>query len=331
MNTNVIPFDSNKGLPAHLKNASAGMSLNAAAEEFASVRFPVISTEGKVFHVKRDGEKELIKRVKANPGDPDEPASFIEVVILNLQKSKTYYAGTYEKGSTDKPTCYSNNGVTPDISAEEPQSAKCALCPKNVWGSGRDAKGNATKGKACADVQRVAVAPVGALDDPMLFRVPPTSLKILAEMSKMLSRKNIPLNGVITRIAFDTDATGVLTFKPVGFLDAETFKAAEAKENDDLVLTIIGKRGSETAVPAGKALMATPEVDPEAEAKKAKAEAKAEAKAKKVAAAKAAAEAAAKAAAEAEADDDDDEPVTKSKASVATSSNLDEELAALLG
>src|SRR3990172_2722387 len=306
MNTNVIPFDQMSNLPEHFAGA-ANLSLNDQAEEFASIKFPVISTKGGRFHVKRDGEKMLILRPKNKPYDPEEQATYIEVVILNLQKAKTFYEEGYTEGSEDKPTCFSNDGVTPDASAEEKQCSTCALCAKNAWGSGTNEKGEATKGKACSDVQRLAVATPGNLDDPMMFRVPPASLKNLAEMSKVLSKRNAPLNGVVTRISFDTDVTGVITFKPSGFLDADTFEKAQAKMTDDLVLAIVGKknRGLENApVKPVEAKPAKPAVDPEEAAKKDKAEAKA----KKLAAAKAAL-----AAVEADDGDDDDEaPVPKS-------------------
>lgn len=332
----VIPFDQMSNLPAHFAGAGS-LALNDAAEEFASVKFPVISIKGSRFHVSRDGEKTLIMRPKANTTDPDEPATYIEVTILNIQKAKTFYAETWVEGSEEKPDCFSNDGITPDSSIAAPQCYTCALCPQNAWGSGVNDKGEATKGKACSDVQRLAVAGHG-LDDPMMLRVPPASLKNLAEMSKLLSKKNIPINGVVTRISFDTAASSpLMLFKPIGFLDAAGFAKAQSLMNDDLVRAIVGKKtrglGALGTAPAHIAA-AKPAADPDEAAKKAKAEAKA----KKVAAAKAAAEAAAKAVADAESDDDEAasaapaEPVkpTKAPTTVATAGSLDAELDALL-
>lgn len=338
MNANIIPFNQMNTLPAHFAGATAGMSLNDAAEEFASVKFPVISTKGGRFHVKRDGEKTLIMRPKTNPNDPNEPATYLEVAILNLQKSKTYYESGYTEGAEDKPTCFSNDGITPDSSVDAKQCATCALCPHNAWGSGSNEKGEATKGKACSDVQRLAVAAVGNMADPMMFRVPPASLKNLAEMSKFLSKKNIPLNGVVVRVSFDTDATGVIKFEAIGYLDADNYAKAQAMMNDDLVLAIVGKktRGVD-ALGAAPAHIAAPK----AEAQKAPvevktnadlvagateaADAKAKAKAAKIAAAQAALAAAA-------AEDEAPAPAPEApkQAAVATSSNFDEELANLL-
>ena len=113
-----------------------------------SIKFPVISTKGGRFYVNRDGVKRLILRQqKANQSDLDEPASYIDVVILNLQKAKTFYAGGYADGPEEKLDCFSNNGVTPDAMAKSPQSKNCQLCQHNLWGTGSNDKGEATKGR----------------------------------------------------------------------------------------------------------------------------------------------------------------------------------------
>lgn len=329
--SNIIPFEQIGGLPAHLAAAGA-LSLNDAAEEFASVKFPVISVKNSRFHIKRDGEKTMILRPKLNATDPDEAATYIEVAILNLQKSKTYYANGYTDGSEDKPDCFSNDGITPDATVDVKECATCGLCPHNAWGSGKNDKGEATKGKACSDVQRLAVAAVTNLDDPMMLRVPPASLKNLAEMSKQLSKRNIPLNGVVTRVSFDSEATGVvLTFKAVGYLDATAFAKAQKLMNDDTVLAIAGKknRGLNTlpAAPAHiEAAAVEIKVDPEAVKKAAAAKAKAE----KIAKAKAELAAAE---AEAAAEATTKQPETKAEApaaKVTTSASFDDELNALL-
>lgn len=327
----VIPFDTAAKLPAHLMAAgAAGLSLNDAAEEFASVKFPVISIKGARFHVSRDGEKTLIMRPKTAATDPDEPATYIDTVILNIQKAKTYYADGYVDGADDKPDCFSNDGITPDSSVEVKQCSTCALCPHNAWGSGTNDKGEATKGKACSDVQRLAVN----INDPMMLRVPPASLKNLAEMSKQLSKKGVPLNGVVTRISFDPAASSpVMVFKPVCYVSADDFAKAQALMNDDLVLAIVGKknRGLEALgdVPAHVAYptKSVAEIKAVAETVKPAApavDAKAEAKAKKLAAAKAAL-----AAAEAEAAEPASAP--QAATTVVSSGSIDDELAALIG
>lgn len=321
----IIPFEQMNQYPVQYEG---DFDLNAGAEEFASVKFPVISVKNARFHVKREGTKTLILRPKNKPTDPDEPASYIDMVVLNLQKSKTFYADGWTEGSEEKPDCFSNDGTRPDVSAQDPQCTTCALCPHNAWGSGVNEKGEATKGKACSDVLRLAVASPANLEEVFMFRVPPASLKNFAEVSKLLSSKRVPVNAAVIRIAPDSDKTGVITFQAIGGLDAATYAKASAMKSNDLVLAITGKSHQNPA-PAGQiaAPAAKPEVavDPE-EAKK---KAKAEAKAKKLAAAKAAL-----AAAEADEEEAPVEPAAKPEKSTmatTTSSNFDAELAALIG
>lgn len=330
--TNIVPFDATDSAAIF---APEDFALNQAAEEFASVKFPVVSTKGGRFHIKRDGVKKLITRIKAKPTDPDEPSSYIDVVVLNFQKAKTFYLEGYTEGSEDSPDCYSNDAIKPDVQSKDPQCSTCALCPHNVWGSGTNDKGEATKGKACADTLRTAIATPSSIDDPYMLRVPPASLKNFSEMAKFVSSKRTPLNCAVVRIAFDTDKTGVMTFDAIGKLDAATFATAKAATETDLVMSIVGKKTNfvalaQLAAPAKVAQIAAPVVDLEAE-KKAKAKA---AKAAKLAAAQAAL-----AAAEA---DDDEEPIApvaetvaaaapvKAKTPTATSDTFDAELAALL-
>lgn len=341
MSTNIIPFDDMNAFPAHF---DAGVfDLNVAAEEFASAKFPVISIANGRFHVKREGVLTLVTRIKNKPSDPDEPASYIDMVVLNLQKAKTFYATGYTPGSEAKPDCFSNDGVSPDSGAEDPQCSTCALCAHNVWGTGSNEKGEATKGKACSDNLRLAVVSPADLDDAFMLRVPPASLKNFAEVSRWLSSKRVPVNGAVIRISFDPTKVGTLTFQAIGGLDADTYAKASALKNSDIVRAITGKSGLATLTPAEFSAArveapkadkpkapAKPAVDPEVEAKKAKAAEKA----KKIAAAKAALEAAS-------AEDDDDEgevvaPTTgpakaaKAATKVVTSGSLEDELAALL-
>lgn len=242
MSFQIVPFESEQ-MDLSVVNPDA-FALNVQAEEFSSVKFPIISIKNARFHIKRDGEKTLITRPKTNATDPDEPASYIDMLVLNLQKARSFYSSGYTEGSEEKPECFSNDGITPDVSVTQPQCATCALCPQNVWGTGTDAQGAATKGKACSESLRLALASPANLDDPYMLRIPPASLKFFAEVSKWLSQRNIPINRAIIRIGFDAEKTGVLTFKAIGGVDIDTFKKAQSLMTSDLVLTIVGKNAS---------------------------------------------------------------------------------------
>lgn len=268
--SDLIPFESAK-LPAYMKQFAGLVS----ADDLTSgvgVGFPVVSIKGKVFHLVRGDEKTLITK----PGE-DEPAASLEVVILkaNPHLSKIYYSEGYVEGSSEKPTCYSNDGVAPASDAQEPQAKKCATCPHNQWGAKITEQGK--KGKTCADSRRLAVAPVGQLNDPMLIRVPAASLKALQQYGDALKKRGVAYPMVQTKIGFDYSvAHPALTFKPTGFLpEGVVAQVAEMLESD-LVQQIVGAvafAGGDPAEDAPAAPKAAapkpqapaPEPEPEAE------------------------------------------------------------------
>lgn len=236
---NIIPFDGSKNLPAYLKKVDIA-TLNADLTAHAGGGFPVISIKGKVFAVVRDGERKVL----TNPKDPDSPATSIDVVIIKANKgtSKVFYLKGYDKDSSDgqKPDCYSNDGTAPAADSAAPQSKKCATCPHNQWGSRISDKGT-SKGKACADAVRLAVASAGQINEPMLMRVPPASIKGLGEYGQGLGKRGVGYNMVVTKIGFDMEAESPkLTFRAVGLLDDEGFAEVQATAASDVVQNILG-------------------------------------------------------------------------------------------
>ena len=236
---NIIPFDSGSNLPSFLKKVDVA-ALNADLTAHAGGGFPVISIKGKVFAVVRDGEREI----QMNPKDPDSAATSLNVVLLKANKgtSKVFYIKGYDKDSSEgqKPDCYSNDGVEPAADAQNKQAKKCATCPHNQWGSRVSEKG-ATKGKACADAVRMAVAPAGQINDAMLLRVPPASIKALGEYGQMLAKRGVGYNMVVTKVGFDLQAESPkLTFSAVGLLDDDGFAEVQEIASSDVVANILG-------------------------------------------------------------------------------------------
>ncbi len=233
---NIIPFESGN-LPAYLKNTS--LESNSDLTAHASGGFPVISIKGKVFAVVRDGDRKVLP----NPKDPESPATSIDVVMLKANKgtSKVFYAKGYSEGSEGtKPDCFSNDGAKPDASIEAPQSKSCAVCKWNQWGSKVGDNGS-TKGKACQDSVRMAIATPNLVNDPYLLRVPPASIRALGEYGQTLAKRNMPYNAVVTKIGFDMESpTPKLTFKAIGMLDEATFNQVQDVVAGDTVAQILG-------------------------------------------------------------------------------------------
>ena len=245
--SNLIPFDSAK-LPASIAKA-----FSISFDDFSTGQkggFPVISIKGKVFHIKRGDEKTLVTK----PDSDGEPAASLEVIVLKTHPgvAKTYYSKGFSEGSVEKPDCYSNDGAAPAADAQSPQAKKCAACPHNQWGSKITEDGK--KGKSCADVKRLAVAPAGQINDPMLLRVPAASLKTWDQYVDLLKKRGVPPPAVVTKVGFDyTVAHPALTFKPIGFIDEAM--AVEVKEvlDTDAVQNIIDGAPSAAEVDNGEA------------------------------------------------------------------------------
>ena len=216
------------GLPAHLQGKTKTNNLFAAAVTVGG--FPVISIKGKVFHIQRGDERELVTKT----GTDDEPASSLEVVILsvNPNKSKVFYNSGFVEGSVAKPTCYSNDGIAPASDVEEPQSKKCNVCPHNQWGSRITENGG--KGKACGDSMRLCVAPAGMINDPMLLRVPAATLKTLGQYGSQLAKRGVEPQYVVTRVGFDYNvAHPALTFKAMRFVEEAELSTVETTLSDE--------------------------------------------------------------------------------------------------
>lgn len=228
----IIPFDSGN-VPAHFKKRTPGMNADLMT---GGSGFPVVSIKGKVFAVVKSGERKVLP----NPKDPDSPATSIDAVIIkgNPGFAKVFYLKGYDPESSEKqkPDCYTNDGVAPATDATNAQSKKCATCAHNQFGSARQGKG-----KACADTKRLAIAAVDQLNEPMLLRIPPASLKPLSEYVKFLDNRGADYDQVLTKISFDMEAESPkLSFKPIGLLDDATYQAVKEMAITDTVSDIIG-------------------------------------------------------------------------------------------
>lgn len=199
--------------------------------------FPIISYKGKVWRIRKAGEEQLYLDNDGNAM----PTIDVVLVQANPLPSKIFYDKQYEEGSNDTPRCFSNDGVKPDPSVQDPISAVCATCPNNVWGSKITPNGKKTR--ACSDARRMAVVFANDLYEngvncqKFLLRVPPASLNPLKDYAeKVLAPKGIPFFGIVTRIGFDPQAAHPqLTFKPARFVNDEEAEAiAQLRGSEDI-------------------------------------------------------------------------------------------------
>ena len=254
-------------LPAHLKNLQLDATTKALMGGSGNGGGKRISIRGNVFRMMVDG-----KEIAQN----EDRAMNIIIAAANANVSRTFYAGTYQEGQAMAPTCWSNDGVTPDIKSEQPQASKCASCQQNIKGSGQG------DSRACRFSQRLAVLLENDIrGDIYQLTLPAQSIFGAAENGKMplqsyakfLGSHGLPVTAVVTEMRFDTaSATPRLTFKAVRPLNEEELAMTQDKgQSTEAKLAIAataaqmdGATKAEFIRPAVEAPKAEPKVEAEA-------------------------------------------------------------------
>ena len=238
-------------VPAHILNPEAAKQANADAAAGISTGFAArLKMSAKTFAiVDGNGEETAVKM-----GDLFEAADgngYLPAVILRAKReiTKQFYIESYTPGDEGSaPDCFSNDGIMPDASVQSPQCESCAACQNNAWGSGKDAKGAPTKGKACSDSKILAAFIKG---QALKVKLPPASLKNFGLYVKQLSVRGIPLGNVKTLLGFDHDSDfSIMTFQFGGFLsEAATEKLSEISASSE-VEEIVTDTMTASATPA---------------------------------------------------------------------------------
>lgn len=238
----IVPLSAGQ-LPAHIaRRAAAAKAQNTDLSTGVSAGFPVLSYRGKVWRLTRSGVATVL--VNQETGEPRQSLELV-LVKANPILSKLYYQKGYVEGSNEPPDCYSMNGKAPEPDSPKKQNVSCLTCPHNQWGS--RVSETSSKGKACADVRRMAVATAANPAGLMLLRVPAASLKELKLYSDVLNQRDIPYNAVLTRVGFDPEkAHPQFQFKALGLLDEATCDALDAAAEEEICAQILG-----TTAPVG--------------------------------------------------------------------------------
>ena len=231
-------------LPAFLQTPEA----IAAAERFnASVSggitsggFPQLTLGGGKFHIEDSSVEPHKQLVTYDQGGVAVPAMQLETVIVggNPYISKVFYLKEWQEGDNAEPDCSSDNSITPDAHIANPQSAACATCRQNEWGS-KINKQSGKEVKACGDSKRLVILSVHDLNFKALgLKIPAASLKEFGAYMRTLDRPgiSIPLNAVVTRLMFDPTVTfPKLKFSFVRMLtEAEYAKVIERSSSEEV-------------------------------------------------------------------------------------------------
>jgi len=342
MSNELSLFDSGSlQVPAHLQD------LNEEGNIQDRVQVPSLSYEGKVWSIILNGEKTQLVKLDA---DGDEvPLAVMRVVVLDYaqRRGRAYYEGSYDPTNAGKPVCFSDDGIKPHPSVQEPQASACDGCPMSVKGSRVSEQGKQIA--ACSQHRVLAVVPAHKMDmEPLRLKIAVTSdydkendLEAKGWMAFQQYRDFLKARGInhtamlVTKMRFDPGvAYPKVLFSPDRWVEPDEKPVINPKVKSQEVKDILSGEALNPASPGGAAGVSDDEVENEttdedgeaiaaAEAKRKAAEKRKAAKAKADAEAaekaeierieKARAEKKAKAAAIVD-DDDDDEIVVSTKA-----------------
>lgn len=193
-----------------------GKSISAVLRKAVSgVAVPQLSIGNQKFTVVADGEKKPVSNF-----DKENGVTYCRVIFVNAAAhvAKLYYEGDYDPDDVGvPPTCSSEDGIFPSANIGTKQAETCAQCPMNAWGSATS-KMTGKSIKACKDIYKTAViVPEYSMDTPLMFRVPPASLKNFLEYAESVEKADRDLSQQACIIYFMPDKTGILGFAPQDF------------------------------------------------------------------------------------------------------------------
>ena len=235
MSTDLVQIP--KDIPNYAIAIADAKQMNADALAGISTGFPPS------IRIKRNGFRIVDGNGDETNLKPNDLAGgeYLDIVILAAKPglNKVYYEAAYDPNQVEPtaPDCFSLDGITPDKSVNKPVNPVCATCPMNAFGSGRNAAGQPTKGKACADSKILAVFRKGSVYS---FKIPPASLKNFGLYVKNLTNRGVPLGNVITYVGFDEDADySVLQFRVGAFIPEKNLEQLMALAKSQEVADIV--------------------------------------------------------------------------------------------
>lgn len=108
--------------------------------------------------------------------------------IIDMNRTNAYWAESFDdSGGGDPPTCFSLDGVSPEMSSAEIQSESggCRDCPHNQY------KSDGKRGKLCKNMKRVHILMEGTLM-PFRLTIPPSNLKAVDLYVSLLTSQGVP-------------------------------------------------------------------------------------------------------------------------------------------
>lgn len=162
-----------------------------------------------------------------NPDDPDTTKTIEGVIVFN-HAACAYWADGDDYSDNMPPSCSSVDGKT---GIGNPGGA-CEVCEFNRYGTGTDAKGNPTKGKACKNMRNLYILRNGEYM-PILLSLPPTSLRAFNDfVSVVFATRRKPTYSSVIQIGLKKVDSGpkpysVATFRKLFDFEGEQLMQAK--------------------------------------------------------------------------------------------------------
>lgn len=179
----------------------------------------------------------------------------LDVVIVgaNPRVSKVFYAKPFDGAAEGvRPDCFSNDGIKPDESIQNPVANGCANCPHNVLGSKVTPSG--AKSKLCGDQRHLAVVPAADPSKVYGLTISVAAMKNMREYFKELQNFGAAPEEVVTELGFDeTTSFPKVTFARKGFAPETAMAKLDAIANSDEVkevVRLIPPKNRQAALPA---------------------------------------------------------------------------------
>lgn len=243
-------------VPDHIRNIFGDES-NIAERQTV----PSLSYEGKVWTINVNGEKTRLMKRDENGDEMPMPVMRVVVLNYNKRRGRTYYAGAYDPAKPGTPLCFSEDGITPHATVQQPQSNKCDGCPMSIKGSKVTEQGKAVT--ACSQNRMIAVVPA----TNMQFTPLRMKLAITSDWDKneenaaqgwfafqnyidWLRTRNIPHTArIVTKMRFDPSvAYPKVLFGPDRWLTDEEALTVKPVWNSSSVTNLLGGTWSPNGV-----------------------------------------------------------------------------------
>ena len=230
-------------LPAHLQKTQLPRLSDRATEGMGSAMPPHVSIRGNQW-----------KLVDAAGDESELSTTYLDCAIVDMSDHmcKLFYDQAWTPDSKDPPICWSANGIGPSKEAMTPQAPTCQQCPNNIRGSAVSKLSGASI-KACRDEKWLAVLVDGYKDLIFQFRVTPGSFKNWSAYSEKFKKQPFDIRDVITRMQFEKDKNGVVTFTPANWLTPDMTALRNKLVTSKATDGIVGRLDQPIAALAGPA------------------------------------------------------------------------------